>query len=394
VNRVAAPRLRRSLAIALVLCGCGGGGSSTHGGGTAATLANGAESAGIAVPVPTSTPTPPIVGPPLPAEATFTNPLLPSGPDPHVARANGVYYYTQTSGDRIRLWSTPAMSRLAQARPVTIFVAPRSGPNSRDLWAPELHRLDGKWYVYYAAGDGTSTPTDPFASQRMFVLENDRADPAEGTWTDRGRLAIPGEDAWAIDGTVLEYAGRRYFLWSGRASPDDRDQHLYVATMTNPWTLAPGAVRLSSPDRAWERTGRAGVNEGPQVLRSPSGGVFLVYSANGCWADDYSLGMLALRTGGDPLNTADWVRSERPVFAKNAAGGVYAPGHNAFFKSPDGTQDWLVYHANSSPGQGCGDARTPRMQPITWRADGTPDFGTPVPVDRRLAVPSGELAGP
>jgi GH43 family beta-xylosidase len=104
--------------------------------------------------------------------------------------------------------------------------------------------------------------------------------------------------------------------------------------------------------------------------------------------------MLALRTGGDPLNTADWLKSERPVFAENAAAGVYAPGHNAFFKSPDGTQDWLIYHANSSPGQGCGDARTPRMQPITWRADGTPDFGTPVPVDRPLAVPSGELAGP
>jgi GH43 family beta-xylosidase len=390
VNRLASLGLARSLALALVLSGCGGGGSADGGSATASTLANGAESAAVPAPVPG----PSVVTPPLPADAAFSNPLLPSGPDPYVVRANGVYYYTQTSGDRIRLWSTQAMSRLAQARDVTIFVAPASGPNSRDVWAPELHRLDGKWYVYYAAGDGSSTSIDPFASQRMFVLENDGADPTAGTWVDKGRLSIPGDDAWAIDGTVLRYAGQHYFFWSGRTSASDREQHLYVAKMTNPWTLEAGAVRLSSPDRTWERTGRAGVNEGPQVLRSPSGDVFLVYSANGCWTDDYALGMLTLRTGGDPLNTADWIKSERPVFVKSVAGGVYAPGHNSFFKSPDGTQDWLIYHANASPGQGCSEARSPRMQPITWRADGTPDFGTPAPIDRPSPVPSGESPGP
>lgn len=321
------------------------------------------------------------------------NPLRTPGPDPYVVRANGTYYYTQTLGDRIALWSTPAMSRLAQATSTTIFVPPPIGPNSRDLWAPELHRLDGRWYVYYAAGDGASTSSDAYASQRMFVLENDGVDPMQGTWVDRGRLRGPDADAWAIDGTVMEYAGERYFVWSGRAYPTDPDQHLYVARMTNPWTLGP-RVAISNPDLAWERAGRAGVNEGPQVLRNPAGDLFLLYSANGCWTDDYALGMLALRTGGDPLNAADWVKSERPVFAKNAAGGAYGPGHNAFFESPDGTQTWVVYHANATAGQGCGDTRSTRMQAIAWRADGTPDFGTPVAVGAPIAVPSGEPLGP
>jgi GH43 family beta-xylosidase len=122
--------------------------------------------------------------------------------------------------------------------------------------------------------------------------------------------------------------------------------------------------------------------------------VFLLYSANGCWTDNYALGMLTLRTGGDPLQPADWTKSDHPVFVKNAAGGAYAPGHNSFFKSPDGTQDWLIYHANTLPGQGCGDARNPRMQPITWRPDGTPDFGTPAPIGTPLPFPSGELLEP
>jgi GH43 family beta-xylosidase len=228
----------------------------------------------------------------------------------------------------------------------------------------------------------------------MFVLENDRSDPTTGTWVDRGRLAGPDQDAWAIDGTVLEHAGQRYFVWSGRASPDDPDQRIYIARMQNPWTLAGGRVLLSSPDRPWERAGRIGVNEGPQVLRNPAGDVFLVYSANGCWTDDYALGMLALRTGGDPLDAADWVKSDRPVFSGNAASGAYGPGHNGFFTSADGTEGWIVYHANAAAGRGCGDARTPRMQPFRWRADGTPDFGTPAPVGRAMPVPSGEAPGP
>jgi GH43 family beta-xylosidase len=371
--------------IVLTLAACGGGSSR----GVDATGVGSRQSAAAPAPAVDAAPAPA----PAPAGVTYLNPLRGSGPDPYVVRANGVYYYTQTSGNRIELWSTTAMSRLGQAGHVTIFVPPSSGPNSHDLWAPELHRIDDKWYVYYAAGDGSSTPGNPHASQRMFVLENDGPDPMRGTWTDRGRLRGPDQDAWAIDGTVMEYGSERYFLWSGRASANDPDQHLYVAKMTNPWTLG-GRVLLSSPDHAWERAGSAGVNEAPQALRNRWQNVFVLYSANGCWTDDYALGMLTLREGGDPLDSADWVKSRAPVFTKNPASGAYGPGHNSFFKSPDGTQDWLIYHANSSPGQGCGDARNVRMQPVRWRDDGTPDFGTPAPSGTPLAGPSGDPPAP
>jgi GH43 family beta-xylosidase len=387
VSNVAASLGGLSVLAALILTGCGSGdragGSS---GGTASTLATDTQII--------STPAPPAASSPTTGNATFLNPLRASGPDPYVTRKNGVYYYTHTLGDRIGLWATTAMSRLDRASYVTIFSAPVAGPNSRDLWAPELHYLDDKWYLYYSAGDGSSAPNDPYPSQRMFVLENDQADPMNGTWIDKGQLRGPSQESWGIDGTVMEYGGKRYFIWSGRASANDADQRIFIATMTSPWSLAAGPVLLSSPDRNWERAGSLGVNEAPQVLRNPWGNVFLLYSANGCWTDNYSLGMLALRTGGDPLEPADWTKSDRPVFEKNAASKAYGPGHNSFFKSPDGTEDWLIYHANSSSGQGCGDARTPRMQSITWRADGTPDFETPASIGAPLPVPSGELLEP
>jgi GH43 family beta-xylosidase len=90
------------------------------------------------------------------AKETFANPVLPSGPDPWVAQRDGWYYYTNTLGDRIALWKTRDMARLSEASPVTVWRAPKNGPHSTSVWAPELHYLRGKWYLYYSAADGTT----------------------------------------------------------------------------------------------------------------------------------------------------------------------------------------------------------------------------------------------
>ena len=78
------------------------------------------------------------------------------------------------------------------------------------------------------------------------------------------------------------------------------------------------------------------------------------------------------------------------MFERNDANGVYAPGHNTFFKSPDGSEDWIAYHANDKESDVCDMGRTPRIQKFGWKEDGTPDFGIPVSEDTELPVPSGE----
>jgi GH43 family beta-xylosidase len=100
--------------------------------------------------------------------------------------------------------------------------------------------------------------------------------------------------------------------------------------------------------------------------------------------------MLTLKEGGNPLNPADWTKNPSPVFKKKPENNAYAPGHNSFFKSPDGTEDWIIYHANSSPNQGCTDTRNPRMQKFTWNPDGTPNFDEPVKTGSPITRPSGE----
>lgn len=322
-------------------------------------------------------------GPAPNTETTFTNPILPSGPDPWVIQQGEYYFYTHTLGNRIGLAKTKAVSRLVNAPLNTIWTPPPSTNYSTNLWAPELHYLNNKWYIYFAADDTRDI------NHRMYVLENGSADPTSGEWVFKGKISDTS-DKWAIDGTVLEHKGQLYFVWSGwRGENDPGIQQLYIARMINPWTLEGERVLLSEPVYPWEKNGL--VNEGPQILKNSSGRVFLVYSASGCWTDDYALGMLTLREGGNPLIPGDWTKSPNPVFTKSVKNNVYGPGHNSFFKSPDGKEDWIIYHANSLSKQGCGDTRSPRIQRFTWNTDGTPNFGEPLITDTPILRPSGEV---
>ncbi|WEK37884.1 MAG: glycoside hydrolase family 43 protein [Candidatus Pseudobacter hemicellulosilyticus] len=320
--------------------------------------------------------------PPPPAVQTFVNPLL-NGADPWVIKKNDTYYYTHTLGNRIGLWKTKAMSKLAAATPVEVYRPPAGQPNSENVWAPELHYLDNKWYLYYTAGSG------PLSTQLCWVLENAGPDPTQGTWTSKGRIYATDTDFWAIDGTILETGGNRYFLWSGQPEPGKQNQNIYIAKMTNPWTLQTPTVMLTKPELGWETVGGP-VNEGPQILQNKEGHVFLVYSASGCWTDDYALGMLSLKPGADPLQLDSWIKKQQPVFSKNADHKAYGPGHNSFFMSPDGKENWILYHANSNSGDGCTDKRNVRMQPFSWNSDGSPKFGEPVKAGTAINVPSGE----
>lgn len=320
---------------------------------------------------------------------TFQNPLLNSGPDPWVIQKDGIYYYTHTTGNRLEIRSTEKMEDLKTANQITIWRPPTGEVYSRQIWAPELHYLDGKWYMYFAASFDSGEPNSLNENRRMFVLENASDSPMNDDWVLKGKVADV-TDKWAIDGTILDYNNERYFIWSGWRGLDHATntgrQQLYIARMSDPWTLEGERVMISEPEYGWEKNGL--VNEGPVILKHNSGKVFLFYSASGCWTDDYKIGALVLKDGGNPLDPADWVKQAEPLFEKNPAHQAYGPGHNSFFKSPDGEEDWILYHANASSGEGCGGGRAPRMQKIGWNDNGFPVLGEPAPLSKRMDVPS------
>lgn len=323
---------------------------------------------------------------------TFTNPLLPSGADPWSIYHEGYYYYMHTTGINLTIWKATSIADLKTAKKKIVWTPPPTGPYSKDIWAPELHYLQGKWYIYFAADAGSNE------SHRLWVIENSSKDPLEGEWVMKGKLA-DASDKWAIDGSVFEHMGNLYAVWSGWEGDVNGRQDIYLARMSNPWTIEGERVRLSVPEYPWEKVGdikdnpreppHVDVNEGPQFLKRGDK-LFLIYSASGCWTENYSLGMLTASAASDLLNSASWKKSPQPVFQQSKEARAYGTGHNSFFKSPDGTEDWILYHANARPGQGCGRFRSPRAQRFTWNADGTPNFGRPVPLGKPLRKPSGD----
>jgi GH43 family beta-xylosidase len=318
------------------------------------------------------------------AAGTFVNPLLRTGPDPWVVFRDGYYFYMNTTGRNLTIWKTKNVADLQTAEKKVIWTPPPSGPYSKEIWAPELHFLDGKWYVYFAADDGKNE------SHRLWVLEGCPSDPLGCTWELKGKLADQ-TNKWAIDPSVFQNGGRLFLVWSGWEGDENGMQNIYIAPMKNPWMLDGKRVRISSPELPWEKVGGSSppnvvVNEGPEVLQR-NGKVFLTYSASGCWTDSYALGMLTADGRSDLLKRSSWIKSPSPVFSESVEAHAYGPGHNGFFQSADGGLDWIIYHANPEPGQGCKDQRSPRAQPFTWKADGSPDFGKPVGIGIPLARP-------
>ncbi|WP_437918986.1 family 43 glycosylhydrolase [Sphingobacterium sp. LRF_L2] len=311
----------------------------------------------------------------------FSNPILPRGADPWVTQKNGKYYFTYTQGSKVVLYETERISELALAKSHDAWTPPSGTSYSSNIWAPELHEINGKWYIYFSADNGSN------ANHRMYVIENDSANPMEGTWTWKGKVSDP-TDQWAIDGTVLHYNNTMYMLWSG-GNAGAPPQNIYIAKMSNPWTIEGEKVAIASPTYPWEKYGNP-INEGPQVLESPTGDTFVVYSGSGYWVDNYCLGLLRLKSGGDPMNPSDWTKTANPIFSMKAESGAYGPGHNGFFKSPDGTEDWIIYHARSLPNGGNNNGRNARIQTFSWNNDGTPNLGEPLKIGQFINRPSGE----
>lgn len=300
----------------------------------------------------------------------WNNPVLRQRADPHLSLIDGRYHFTASlpSYDAIELRVADEIADLATAPAHIIWRRHERGPMSWHVWAPELHSIDGRWYIYFAASE-----REDIWKLRMYVLENRHADPLQGEWVERGPIRTPVE-GFSLDATPFELQGRRLLCWAQKDAAGD--SQLWLAELADPWTLEGEPLLLSRPELAWERIGFH-VNEGPAVLRR-HGRLLISYSASATDAN-YCMGLLWMDEQADPLDAASWHKATQPVFTSGA--GQYGPGHNSFTTTRDGTTDLLVYHARNYrdiTGDPLNDPnRHTRVQPFGWRADGLPDFGTP-----------------
>ncbi|HEY5553246.1 MAG TPA: glycoside hydrolase family 43 protein [Opitutaceae bacterium] len=309
--------------------------------------------------------------------AEYPNPLIHQRADPHIVRhTDGYYYYMGTvpEYDRLELRRATTIAGLATADEKVIWRKHSTGPMGAHIWAPEIYHIDGKWYVYFAAGEA-----EKIWNIRIYVLENTSANPLEGEWVERGRIDT-GWESFALDASTFEHRGRRYLLWAQKDPEVRGNTNLYIAEMGTPTSIKKPAVMLSKPEFPWEQL-RYWVNEGPVILRK-HGRLFLTYSAAGT-GPEYCVGMLTASEDADLLDPGSWIKSPEPVFKTSEENGIFGPGHHCFTVAEDDVTDLIVYHARSYK-EIVGDPlrdpnRHTRVQAVKWRDDDTPDFGTPRP---------------
>lgn len=279
-------------------------------------------------------------------ELKFNEPWILQRADPYIYRhTDGTYYFTASvpAYDRIMLRRSATLAGIADAEEVTIWQKHESGIMSKHIWAPELHYLDDKWYLYFAAGEA-----DDIWKIRPYVLECEDKDPISGTWKELGMMQCADDDefsfrAFSLDATVFEAQGKRYYVWAEKVGVGKQISNLYIAEMETPNKLKTVQVMLTTPDYDWERVG-FWVNEGPSVIKR-NGKIFLTYSASETGAP-YCMGMLTANEGDDLLDPLSWKKERYPVLASDESISLYGPGHNSFTVDEDGN-DILVYHART-----------------------------------------------
>ncbi len=253
--------------------------------------------------------------------------------DPYVLYFKNLYYYCFSRDDKLYLLVSKKLELLENSEEIVVY---KNKEKLKNLWAPELHIIDNQCYIYVACDDGNNE------NHRMYVLYNGSSDPLN-EYQNHGIISDIS-NRWAIDGTILNYKNELYFIWSGCDGNIHAKQELFIAKMADPFSISSEKILLSTPEYAWEKKGGDGinlafVNEGPSILKIEEK-IYLVYSASGCWCEDYCLGLLEL-IGDSPLSVSSWKKYEKPIL--KSSGEIIGPGHCCFV---NGEKDiYMIFHS-------------------------------------------------
>lgn len=312
-------------------------------------------------------------------EETYANPIVLERADPWVYKhTDGDYYFTGSvpGYQSIELRRAEALNKLEEAEKVTVWNAHDSGEMSHLIWAPEIHYIDKKWYIYFAAAS-SDQPKNNIFQHRMYAIECTDENPMSDNWIEKGQIKTH-INSFCLDATTFEHNDKLYYVWAQKDPAIPGNSNLYISEMGNPWTLKGHATLLTIPEYDWEKIGFL-VNEGPAVLKR-NGKVFITYSASAT-DENYAMGLLWADEDSDLLDGYSWSKLEKPVFTSSEENSLFGPGHNSFTRTEDDKYDVLIYHARPEKNKE-GDPldnpnRHANAQIFSFNEDGFPKFGQP-----------------
>lgn len=279
----------------------------------------------------------------------YPNPFILERADPFVTKgADGYYYFTASypardnadnGYDRIILRRSKTVMGLSEAYEHTIWHAHSKGVMSKHIWAPEMHFIGGKWYIFFAAGE-----QENIWNIRPFVLVCEGRDPVTDSWTELGKMQASAGDErsfskFSLDMTYFENNGKHYVIWAEKLG----DSSLFMAEIDEkePNKLISKPILLTKPEYEWEKV-RYSVNEGAAVLKTDSK-IYVFFSASGTGAE-YCIGKLYADRNADLMDIDNWTKCPTPALQTEDLTGEAGPGHNSFVVDENGDL-LLVYHA-------------------------------------------------
>ncbi len=249
------------------------------------------------------------------------------------------------------------------------------------FWAPEMHFIDGMWYIY------TSTcRSETDGTKHVICLRAKTEDPFDGFEL----AAHINPDLYAIDPTIYQDK-KNNKLYISYSVVDDHGQAVVIQELKSPVEPIGAYEIIAEPQYDWELVPPYDkgfiINEGSYFIEKDDR-LFIVYSGNGCWSDDYVLGILEF-VGDDIMSADSWIKYSVPFMTKG--NGNYGPGHATFFYSPDKTELWICHHClkKSDPEAEPMD-RYCHCQKVFFDETGFPHVGVPVKADVEYTPPSGE----
>lgn len=276
----------------------------------------------------------------------LNTPFIIQRADPYVVKADDGYYYftgSYPAYDRIILRRSKTLLGLRdEACEKVIWKAHTQGQMGAHIWAPELHFIFGKWYMYFAAGDRENV-----WNIRPYVMCCE-GDPYNDEWVELGRVQPADDDefsfrAFSLDSTVFEVNNEAYIIWAEKVGVGKMISNLYIAKLEKANKLSTVQVLLTTPDYDWERIG-FWVDEGPSALFH-DGKIYVTFSSSATGAC-YATGLLTASLDSDLLDPRSWEKDRYPVLSTDSEKGFYGPGHNSFTKDEEGN-DICVFHART-----------------------------------------------
>ena len=293
--------------------------------------------------------------------------------DPCIGKWNGKYYFISTNDQdhehSIYIREADSIPALVTAQQVKILDAYTYPHLGNLLWAPELHIIKNRLYVFHAG-----TPQEFLKEQSHVMALRKGGNPVKASdWEMPVRVLkkdgtpLYGEEGITLDMTVFEAGEKYYACWSQRQfKPVDQGAWLYIALLNaqEPWKLDSDPVLLSVPEYGWANN-HTFVDEGPFALKY-DGKIYLTFSSAAV-DSTYVVGLLTAEETADLLDPSVWCKENCPLLSSRSVKGEYGTGHNAYVTDDDGLV-WNTYHARL----GVTGPRSSGIRRVHFNADGFP----------------------